>query len=114
MAIGDTRDMSGNYSEKLAALIELETQMGERAALLADLADALSHFPETVEVGRDHITFADHKLHAADWLSLRDLALMVHTWREQRASVDAMWSAMSADERRRARWFRSAAGCGRC
>ncbi len=99
MAIRDTRGFPASYSEKLAALIETETQMGERAALLADIADALSHFPDSVEVGADHIVFADRKVDAVDWLSLRDLGAMMHMWREQRASVDAAWGAMSVDER---------------
>jgi len=99
MAIKSVSDSAGSYSEKLAALQETETQMGERAALLADLADALSHFPDAVQVGADHISFADQRIDAAEWMSLRNLATIVHTWREQRARVDEMWRAMSAEER---------------
>lgn len=98
MAIGDTRGAT-SYSEQLAALLETETQMGERAALLAELADALSHFSDAVEMGANHILFADRKIEASEWPSFRDLGGMLHTWREQRASVDAMWDAMSAEER---------------
>lgn len=99
MAIQNTFNTGGDYSEKLAALQETETQMGERAALLADIADALSHFPDAVEVGADHISFAARRIDAEEWISLHAIATMVHTWREQRAGVDAMWHAMSAEER---------------
>lgn len=99
MAIPDTRGGPSSYNEKLAALIETETQMGERAALLAELADALCHFPDAVKIGDNHITLSDRRIEASEWPSLRDIATMVHTWREQRAHVGAMWEAMSADER---------------
>lgn len=99
MAILKMGDGPGGYSERLAALQETETQMGERAALLADIADALSHFPDAVEVGAAHISFADRRVDAEEWMSLHSIATMVHTWREQRAGVDEMWRAMSAEER---------------
>lgn len=99
MAIRDMLGVSGSYTEKLAELIETETQMGERAALLADLADALCHFPDTVEIGATHIVFADRKIEASEWATFRDVGVMLQTWRELRAGVDAMWNAMSADER---------------
>ncbi|RYG24122.1 MAG: hypothetical protein EON93_23310 [Burkholderiales bacterium] len=73
--------------------------MGERAALLADIADALSHFPDAVEVGADHISFANRRVDSDEWMDLRNIATMVHTWREQRAGVDEMWRAMSVEER---------------
>lgn len=99
MAIADTRGVPGSYNEKLAALLETEAQMGERAALLADIADALSHFSDTVKIGATHLTFADRKIDAAEWPTFRDLGLLLRTWREQRTAVDAMWDAMSAEER---------------
>lgn len=99
MAMQSREDLPGSYSEKLAALQETETQMGERAALLADIADALSHFPDAVKVGDDHISFADRRIDAAEWMNLCNIATMVDTWREQRAGVDAMWRAMSVEQR---------------
>ena len=99
MAMQKAGDHPDGYAERLAALQETETQMGERAALLADIADALSHFPGAVEVGADHITFADRRIDADEWMNLSNIATMVHTWREQRAGVDAMWRAMSVEER---------------
>ena len=99
MAIEDLRAAPSRYSEKLAALIETETQMGERAALLAELADALCYFPDAMEIGANHITLNEQRIEPSEWPSLRDIAVMVHTWREQRADVSAMWDAMSADER---------------
>ncbi|RYG28872.1 MAG: hypothetical protein EON93_17745 [Burkholderiales bacterium] len=99
MAVLNVGEGPGGYNEKLAALLETETQMGERAALLSDIADALSHFPDAVEIGSDHIAYADRHIDAAEWTSLRDIATLVHTWREQRAGVDAMWHAMSVEER---------------
>ncbi len=99
MAMHDIKQDRSGYSEMLAALQETETQMGERAALLADIADALSHFPDAVEVGDGHISFADRRIDAAEWLNLCNIAEMVNTWREQRVGVDQMWRAMSVDER---------------
>ncbi|HOY78669.1 MAG TPA: hypothetical protein PLN33_12725 [Hyphomonadaceae bacterium] len=95
----DTRGVSSRYSEMLAALIETETRMGEHAALLAEMADALSHFPDAARIGASHILLGDRKIEAAEWPSFRDLGLMLHTWREQRTRVDAMWDAMSVEER---------------
>lgn len=89
----------GSYSERLAALNEIESEMGERASFLADLADALCHFPDSVEIGANHIDFAGRRIEAAEWSSFRDIGTLFHTWREQRASVDAMWAAMSVEER---------------
>lgn len=91
--------MSAGYADRLAELNETEAVMGERAALFAEIADALSHFPDTVEIGASHITIAGKRIEAGEWPSFRDIGLMLHTWREQRAGVDAMWAAMSADER---------------
>lgn len=99
MAMGGREDLSASYNAKLAALQETEMQMGERAALLADMADALSHFPDAVEVGADHISFADRRIDAAEWMNLHNIATMVDTWREQRAGVDEMWRAMSVEQR---------------
>lgn len=95
----DTRGVSSRYSETLAALIETETRMGEHAALLAEMADALSHYPDAARIGASHIVLADRKIEAAEWPSFRDIGVLLHTWREQRASVDAMWDAMSVEER---------------
>ena len=99
MVVGSKSGVPDSYNEKLAALLETETQMGELAALLATVADTLSHFPDAVEIGSKHIAFADRRIEAAEWPSFRDLGVMLHTWREQRASVDAVWAAMSVEER---------------
>jgi hypothetical protein len=99
MAIEDRKDASGSYRERLAALRYTETEMGETAALIADIADALSSHPETVDLGPDFLVYGGQRVEARQWPSLRDLSVIIQSWREQRSQLQDVWMHMNADER---------------
>lgn len=98
MAIEDKRDAVGDYRTRLESVLKAEVEMGERSALLADVADALSHFPDEVEIGPDYVTIAGVRLDANHWPSFRDLCISLQEWREQREVLKRSWRELSAEQ----------------
>jgi hypothetical protein len=69
-----------------------------RSALIADVADALSHFPDHVEIGADYVSIAGSRLGADQWPSFRDLCIGMQSWREQRDVLKRTWRELSAEQ----------------
>lgn len=98
MAIEDQRDPVSDYQSRLEAVLMTEAEMGETSALIADMADALSHFPHHVELGADFITIAGNRLDADQWPSFRDLCIGLQSWRKQREVLQRAWLELSAEQ----------------
>ena len=98
MAIEDKRDAVGDYRTRLESVLRVEADMGERSALLADVADALSHSPDQVEIGADFVMIAGVRLDANHWPSFRDLCVSLQEWRERRELLKRSWRELSAEQ----------------
>ena len=88
------------YREHLADFHEIEDFMGEVAELVAHVADALSHFPDDVDVS----PAASHSLDRLnvderDWPSFARLQSMLQTWRTKRNALVAAWGKLNEQER---------------
>lgn len=75
------------YRERLGKFNEIAERMGEMAALLADVADMLSHHPQR---------FAPF---AGEWPSRADLDADFGGWGGRHAALLEAWSAMSDRDR---------------
>ena len=97
MAIEDKRDPVSDYQSRLEVILRTEAEKGDRSALIADMADALSHFPDHIEIGADYIAIAGSRLDADKWPSFRDLCISLQAWREQRKLLQRTWLELSAE-----------------
>ncbi len=98
MVIDDKRDAVGDYRTRLESVLRVEAEMGERSALIADVADALSHFPDQVEIGADYVMIAGVRLDANHWPSFWDLCVSLQEWRERREVLKRSWRELSAEQ----------------
>lgn len=71
--------MESDFAQARDALDDIEARMGELAAYLSDIADALSHDPASL------------RLRAADWPDLLSLSKLQAMWVERRDALLAAW-----------------------
>ena len=77
-----------------AELDALEARMGELAALLAEMADALTCYPESiriVETVADNVNDGSDAVmlvRAREWPSIQEIEQLVSNWRRLREMVD--------------------------
>lgn len=77
-----------------AELNALEARMGELAALLSEVADALTSYPESIRIldeasGADRATEATTvALRAREWPSIQEIEQLLANWRRLRELSD--------------------------
>lgn len=70
----------------------LEMRMGELAALLAEVADALTSYPESIRILDDDATTPEASttvaLRAREWPSIQEIDQLLTNWRRLRDMSD--------------------------